>query len=126
MLSKHQKFAEEYVKDHNATKAAIRAGYAEGRAAPTGSELARRPDVAAYIEELGDQRRENLGITIAGEVERLEQVWRGALEDGSWGAATKIAELRLKLAGLLVERRETISVEAKVFTLGFDRDIIDD
>ena len=114
------------MKDHNATKAAIRAGYAEGRAAPTGSEISRRPDVVAYIGELESKSRERLGITIAGEVERLEQVWRGALEDGSWGAATKIAELRLKLAGLLVERRETISVEAKVFTLGFDRDIIDD
>ena len=39
LSAKHKRFAEEYSVDHNATAAAIRAGYAESRARQTGSEM---------------------------------------------------------------------------------------
>jgi phage terminase small subunit len=52
VLSDRQKrFAFEYVKDFNATKAAIRAGYSEGGAAQMGSQLVNSPKVQAEIEE---------------------------------------------------------------------------
>jgi len=126
MLTKHRRFAEEYVKDHNAKEAAIRAGYAETRAAPTGSELSRRPDVSAYIADLEDDFREEMGITIRGQLTKLSDIYKSAMEAESFPSAVKAVELQSKIAGLLVERRESVTIEHRVFTLGFDRDLLDD
>jgi len=126
MLPKQQKFAEEYVKDHHGTNAAKRAGYSEVRAHVTASELLKRPDVSAYVGRLELEQREGSGVTIPIQLAKLRQVFAGALEDGSWGAAIKAIELESKMMGLLIERRESVTIEHRVFTLGFDRDIIDD
>ena len=126
MLPRQQKFAEEYVKDHHGTNAAKRAGYSEIRAHVTASELLKRPDVSAYVSRLELETREGTGITVAGQLAKLRQVFAGALEDGSWGAAIKAVELESKMTGVLVERRETVTIEHRVFTLGFDRDLLDD
>lgn len=47
---KHKRFADEYLIDLNATKAAIRAGYSPKSAAQQGSELLKHPKVRAYID----------------------------------------------------------------------------
>lgn len=48
----HKRFALEYVKDSNATAAAIRAGYSESSARKTGCRLRQNPMVKAEIERL--------------------------------------------------------------------------
>ena len=49
---RHERFAHEYIVDHNGTRAAIRAGFAERGAHVTASRLLRAPKVAARIGEL--------------------------------------------------------------------------
>ncbi len=52
MNDKQKRFALEYVKDSNATAAAIRAGYSESNARQTGSRLKQDPRVNEIIEKL--------------------------------------------------------------------------
>lgn len=47
---RQQKFADEYLIDLNATRAAIRAGYSPKSAAQQGCELLKNPKVSAYVE----------------------------------------------------------------------------
>lgn len=46
LTDKQELFAREYLKDLNATQAAIRAGYSEKTARATGSENLSKPDIA--------------------------------------------------------------------------------
>lgn len=52
MNEKRIRFCEEYVKDYNGAKAAVRAGYKEKNARITASQLLTIPNVKEYIEEL--------------------------------------------------------------------------
>lgn len=51
MKTKRQMFAEEYLRDYNATQAAIRAGYAENSASEEGYRLLRNAQVRRMIEK---------------------------------------------------------------------------
>jgi phage terminase small subunit len=65
------RFAEEYVKDLNATQAAIRAGYSEATAESQGSRLLSHVKVQAEIIRLKAQRSERTGIDAAWLLNRL-------------------------------------------------------
>lgn len=52
MNEKRIRFCEEYVRDYNGAKAAVRAGYKERNARITASQLLTIPNVKEYIEEL--------------------------------------------------------------------------
>ena len=54
MGEKQKKFCDEYLKDRNATQAAIRAGYSKKTARSIGSENLTKPDIKAYIEQQFD------------------------------------------------------------------------
>ena len=51
LSAKQQAFVSEYLKDLNATKAAIRAGYSPKTAHAQGSDLLRKPEISAAIQE---------------------------------------------------------------------------
>ena len=51
---RHEKFCHEYIKDMNATQAAIRTGYSEKTAKMQGSRLMTNDDVKARVKELRD------------------------------------------------------------------------
>lgn len=53
---KQKTFCEEYIKDLNATQAAIRSGYSEKTAGSIGGENLNKPEIHAYISELVDKR----------------------------------------------------------------------
>lgn len=58
-LSERQKrFAEYFLAEPNAAKAAIRAGYSENGAAQTGYRLQRKPEMQAYLDEKLEHMRE--------------------------------------------------------------------
>lgn len=60
----HERFAREFAKDYNATQAAIRAGYAEGKAARTqGARLLANVDIKARIAELDQKTLKQADIT---------------------------------------------------------------
>lgn len=63
MNTKQKQFVHEYVLDHNATRAAIRAGYSPARGRQTGYRLMQMPDVTAAIQRLDHEFAERVGIT---------------------------------------------------------------
>lgn len=75
---KAKKFAEEYLKDLNATQAAIRAGYAADSAGVTGSKLLKSAKVKSIVDAGMQERSERTAIT-ADRV--LQELWRIATSD---------------------------------------------
>lgn len=64
MINDKQKlFADEYLIDRNATKAAIRCGYSEKTATSQASRLFTNVDIQQYIKEKSQSIAEKLGIT---------------------------------------------------------------
>lgn len=62
LKAKHEVFCREFLVDLNATQAAIRAGYAARRAHVTSAEIYGRPEIRARINELKQERIDQLGI----------------------------------------------------------------
>lgn len=80
LTEKKRRFALEYMKDANATQAAIRSGYAARSARTTGSQLLADPEVARLIEEQR-KKHESEAIATADEIMRyLTSVVRGQSE----------------------------------------------
>lgn len=63
LTPRQERFVKEYMKDLNATQAAIRAGYSPKTAYSTGNENLRKPDVATAIQTEQDKRAKRLEIT---------------------------------------------------------------
>ena len=63
LTDKQKAFVHEYMTDFCGTQAAIRAGYAEDRAASTASRLLRKPEIRAFRDVLMEERFEAVGIT---------------------------------------------------------------
>lgn len=77
MNEKQKLFATEYIKDMNATQAAIRAGYSENTAYSQGQRLLKKVEIKELIEQhLKTVRKQNVADTIEIE-EYLTSVMRG-------------------------------------------------
>lgn len=85
-LSARQKlFCEEYVKDYNGTKAAIRAGYAENGAEVSASRLLRLAKVNTYLKELQAIRAEQTKVDQAWVLEKFQEIARASLTPNDKG-----------------------------------------
>ena len=77
LTAKQQRFVDEYLKDLNATQAAIRAGYSKKTAASIGQENLTKPEIAKALKEAMQGRSERTAITqdyvLAGIVEVIER-----------------------------------------------------
>jgi phage terminase small subunit len=62
LAPKQERFIEEYLKDLNATQAAIRAGYSKRTAKSQGQRLLTKADVLARIEDLKKERSEKAQV----------------------------------------------------------------
>lgn len=119
LTPKQAAFVAEYVKDGNATQAAIRAGYAQSSAHVTGHELLKHPKISEALTKVREQAVERVEAkleeaigTEAWIVEKAAEVVNRALEavpvrngkgeiiDGEWtcnlGAATPALALLAK------------------------------
>ena len=121
---KQQRFADEYLIDLNATRAAIRAGYSEKTAYSQGERLLRHAEVKTYIREKMDERKED-AIASADEVMRyLTSVIRGqsrshVLARNDLGAEYILEKPpdekeRLKAAELMGKRHQLFTDKVKV------------
>lgn len=121
---KQQRFADEYLIDLNATRAAIRAGYSEKTAYSQGERLLRHAEVKSYIKEKMDERKEDT-IASADEVMRyLTAVIRGqsrshVLARNDLGAEYILEKPpdekeRLKAAELMGKRHQLFTDKVKV------------
>ena len=121
---KQQRFADEYLIDLNATRAAIRAGYSEKTAAAQAARLLKNVKVSAYIKErMADQKEDT--IASADEVMRyLTSVIRGqsrshVLARNDLGAEYILEKPpdekeRLKAAELMGKRHQLFTDKVKV------------
>jgi phage terminase small subunit len=109
---KQKRFAEEYAIDHNATQAAIRAGYSRHTAKQQGARLLTNVDVRALVNRTHDAVAEKIELTVAGVTSRLFSIAEKAeLLDGPSGlnVARQAIMDAAKLNGLVVETMETIA-----------------
>lgn len=82
LTPKQQAFVREYLKDHNATQAAKRAGYSQIASAQAGYELVRKPEIRAEIDRLNDELMAEARRIAGLSLERLTlEVARGAFFD---------------------------------------------
>lgn len=63
LTAKQQRFVDEYLKDLNATQAALRAGYSEKTAYSVGHENLKKPEIQKAIQEAQNKRSERTEIT---------------------------------------------------------------
>ena len=102
MTSKQKIFADEWIKDPNATKAAIMAGYSEKTAAQIGQENLRKPVILDYIKE-AMEKRDKKAVASADEIlEFLTNTMRGEVND-KFGLEPQLSD-RIKAAEMLGKR----------------------
>ena len=146
MNAKQRRFAEEYSVDHNATAAAIRAGYGEGTARQQGSRLLGKVEVKQLVAKLDGEKADELGVDAQWVVERLiavyekpfdgsPRVWKGKpvtvevdgehvkVEDWSPQGANTALQTIAKVIGATTDRTAVDHQEEVIYTLTIDRDL---
>ena len=142
---KQKEFAHHYSASHNASEAALAAGYSVARAKQTGHDLLKKPDVAALVTELDSEKRHAAGVDGPWIVDQLKTIVEQSMAgrprtnplgevivdvrtdkpivDTDYTNANRALQTLSKIAGLQVHRTESVSTEVKVFTLSFDREL---
>lgn len=109
--ARQKRFCEEYVKEPNATKAAIAAGYTKASATVTSCRLMKQPHIQEYIDALHTEIAARNEITIDSIVKNLRDVYAAAMKDGKFSDANRAMELLGKYLGMFTEHtRTSISV----------------
>lgn len=104
MTAKQEAFAIEYLKDKNATQAAIRAGYSKKTAASIAWELLEKPDVKEFIRQHQEEALKNATVTVDGIVDQLRNIAANPLAKDS--DRIRALELIGKYLGMFTERVE--------------------
>ena len=110
LTQKQQKFCTEYLKCGTATKA-YRIAYDKpdmktASANRRAKGLIDNSKIQARLAELREPAVRECRVTLENHLKRLEELSRLAQEEGQTSAAVKAEELRGKVCGLYVERRE--------------------
>lgn len=104
MTAKQETFAIEYLKDKNATQAAIRAGYSKKTAASIAWELLEKPDIKEFIRQKQEEAVKNAEISIDWVVNQCKEIAQNILAKD----ADKLRALELigKYLGMFTEKVE--------------------
>lgn len=122
MNAKQQIFVAEYLKDRNATQAAIRAGYKKRTAKQIGSKLLTRVDVSAAVAEKTNKRLQKLEVTAESVLNGIVETTNDAKLEGQLNVALKGYELlgkHLKLFG--AGDAQPVNVNVSVITDARDK-----
>lgn len=106
LTRRQQRFAEEFVKDANATQAAIRAGFSPKSAKVHASRMLTNANVMLTIERLRQPVIEAAQITLASHLASLAELRDKAIEAEQFGPAVTAEVSRGKASGLYIEKRE--------------------
>lgn len=117
MREKQKKFCDEYLKDRNATQAAIRAGYSKKTARSIASEILTKPDIKSYIKQQLEKIH-NADIASAEEVMEYLTVTMRNKENGA-RVRLRAAELLGKTYGIFTDKVD-IDGAAQVVIVGAD------
>jgi phage terminase small subunit len=104
MTPKQEAFAIEYLKDKNATQAAIRAGYSKKTAYSIGCEMLKRTDVQQFLRDKQEEAAKNATITVESIAENLREIAANPLAKDS--DRIRAYELLGKYLGMFTERVE--------------------
>lgn len=108
-----KRFADRFAEgDCTATQAAREAGYSPKSAGQIAYQLLNprvTPQVVEYLAYLRDVKSAKYGVSKEGMLERLYVLSRGAEDAGQYSAAINAEKIRASLAGLTIDRRETVS-----------------
>ena len=104
LTPKQTQFVAEYLKDLNATQAAIRAGYSKKRADAIGYENLRKPDIAAAIEAAMAERASTSKRDANMVLEDIQRLTQEAWRDGDLRTALKGLEMEGKHLGMFTEK----------------------
>ncbi len=111
LTAKQERFVQEYLKDLNATQAALRAGYSERTAGSVGHENLKKPEIAAEIEKRQGKIGEDNGITVEWILGEMRDTYKLAKEVGELSAANKSLEMLGRYKGMFNDK---LKVDATV------------
>ena len=103
MNPKQQKFVQEYLKDLNATQAAIRAGYSKKTAYSIGQRLLKNVEVKAAVQTGQKKAAERAEVSVEYVITKLRQLAEDAMADGDRTNAIRSLELLGKHVGAFAE-----------------------
>ncbi len=103
-------FCNEYLKDFNAKRALLAAGYTENTAAKKAREVKDRPHVTRYLDHLQKERGKRTRIDQDEVLYRLNRIATRAEKDDDYGPALRALELMGKNLAMFTEK-SNITVE---------------
>jgi len=110
LTQRQKEFAKYYVEGlYSNAECARKAGYAEESARQQAHKFLNGTDfplVVEYIKDLREARERRYGITLIGQLKRLEELSVSAEEAGQFSAAINAEKIRSALGGLTIDRRE--------------------
>lgn len=116
MNPKQRAFAVEYLKDHNATKAAERAGYSKKTAYSQGARLLKHAEICKFLET----KVSRAGMTADEVLNVLAEVARGAERDSDRVAAAGLLGKYHKLFTDKTEHSGEVTVKVVTYGSGDD------
>ena len=122
LTPKQFQFAQEYMVDHNATQAAVRAGYSEDTAYSIGSENLRKPEIAEEVERLEQSIAQRVGLEAERVLRGIMRVTEAAEAVGNFNASLRGYELLGKHLKLFTDKTEVSSIGGP-FSVTVDRAI---
>lgn len=111
LTPKQERFVREYLRDLNATQAAIRAGYSAKGATVTGSKLLANPKVREFVTASQRKVAKKLDLTAEKVLRDIIRISQKAEKVGDLGVALKGRELLGKRLKLFTDR---VEVEGRV------------
>tara|TARA_R110000787_G_scaffold30702_1_gene82149 strand:+ start:648 stop:1235 length:588 start_codon:yes stop_codon:yes gene_type:complete len=113
LTNRQREFAKYYVEGiYSNAECARKAGFSADTAIVYASKMLsgrEHPQVLEYVKELREERERRYGVTVLGQLKRLDDLSHGAEEAGQFSAAINAEKIRSALGGLTIDRRETIN-----------------
>tara|TARA_R110000787_G_scaffold157390_1_gene271306 strand:- start:256 stop:705 length:450 start_codon:yes stop_codon:yes gene_type:complete len=113
MNPKQTAFVKEYAIDHNATQAAIRAGYSERTARQIGQQLLTKVDISEAVGKTQEAHAERCNVTVDSITVELEEGRQAALLSNQASAMVSATMGKAKLHGLITEKHEDVTKRSR-------------
>ncbi len=106
LTGRHLQFVREYLKDRNATQAALRAGYSPKSAAEMGHQLLRNSNIARLVRQIEIELMRQTEIDEVWVITHLKNNAARGMELDDLSAVNRSLELIGKHIGMFVERKD--------------------
>ena len=117
LTTKQQRFCEEYLKDLNASRAALRAGYKTGNPNRVGHELMQKEGIKFALDGLMADRAEKVKVDANYVLNKIIKSLERAEGKENETAVLRASELLAKHLGMFVEKTEVSGPEAGAIEL---------